>query len=252
MFTLRKRWIGPREAERLLTAGPDASTHPELGYLLGAAAAPPRPDEVVGLWAAVAAFEEAGRATGVRVVPASRHWLARSVAVKAAAGVAVALIGGTALAAQTGNLPGGAQQRAHDLFSSLGVPPPGAGPAATGPSVDAPTPSPMPTPTAGPGNPGRTLSPSSPAVPELCRGWQANQQNPNNEPLAAEAFRELAAAAGGERRIAAFCAPLLADDPGRVVSPPGPTRDPGATPPTPSRPSGKGNDRPTPTPHRKG
>src|SRR4051794_16730175 len=127
MGTSRMRRIGSREAEQLLTADAGASAYPGLNHLLAAAAAPPRPDELTNLRAAVAAFEAAGHDDHPRVAAASaRRVFARSVAVKAAAGIAVVLFGGTAVAAETGNLPGSSQQHAHHLFSALGVPRPSA------------------------------------------------------------------------------------------------------------------------------
>lgn len=228
----------------MVTADPTSTAHPELSRLLAAAAAPARPDELAGLSAAAAAFKEASRDTSVSVAPVTRRsLLVRPVAVKIAAGVAVVLLGGVALAAETGNLPSGTQQRAHELFSPLGVPSPDAGasastsPTATRPPAGETTPSLVPS----PGNNGRTLDPTSPAVLGLCRAWQARQKNPKDKPMTGEAFRDLAAVAGGEERIAAFCAPLLADDPGLTA----PTAEPGAAQPTPSHP-GNGHAKPTP------
>jgi hypothetical protein len=241
--------IGSREAEQLLTADSDASAYPGLTDLLAAAAAPPRADELTDLPAAVAAFEAAGRDDRPRVAAASvRRVFARSVAVKVAAGIAVVLFGGTALAAETGNLPDRSQQHAHNLFSALGVPPPSArATSATSPSAPA-TPSPTALPTPSPG--GRTTTPgqTSPATAGLCRSWVARQKNPKNKPIEGEALRKLTAAAGGEEQITAFCTALLGTDPAQTATP-----SPGTVVPTPSHPgNGKGNGKPTPNPHKKG
>jgi hypothetical protein len=235
----RKRRIGPRETEQLLNADPDGFAYPELRHVLAAAAAPPRPHELAGLRAAVAEFESAGRYVDApRTRAARRSPLTLSVGMKVAAGVAVVLFGGTAVAAETGNLPGGAQQQAHDLFSSLGVPPPAASPTAGATPEEDPT-TPAPAPSAS--DHGRKLDPTSPAVLGLCRAWEAQQQNPKDKPMPAEARRDLAAAAGGERHLAAFCAPLLAGPRQRSVAP------------TPSHQGGgRDHDRHTPTPRRKG
>jgi hypothetical protein len=245
MGTSRMRRIGSREAEQLLTADSDASAYPGLNHLLAAAAAPPRPDELTDLRAAVAAFEAAGRDEHPSVAAASvRRVFARSVAVKAVAGVAVVLFGGTALAAETGNLPGRSQQHAHDLFSGLGVPPPSA--EATSATPTTPSATPIPTPSSG----GRTATPglTSPATAGLCRSWVARQKNPKNKPIKGEALRKLTAAAGGEGHIAAFCTALLGDGPAQTA-----TQDPGTVVPTPSHPgNGKGHGKPTPKPHKKG
>jgi len=253
MGTSRLRRIGSREAERLLTADPDSSAYPGLSHLLAAAAAPPRPDELSGLSRAVAAFEAAGRddqptVSAVRV----RRVLARSVAVKVAAGVAVVLFGGTAWAAETGNLPGRSQQHAHDLFSVLGVPARSAAPTSappTTPPANIPSPTPASTPIATPSPSVRSTAPgtTSPATPGLCRSWLARQKNPKHKPINVQTLRKLAAAAGGEEHIAAFCTALLAPGPA-----PSATASPGAAVPTPSHPgNGKGHGKPTPKPHQK-
>jgi hypothetical protein len=247
MGTSRMRRIGSREAEQLLTADSNSSAYPELSHLLAAAAAPPRRDELVGLRAAVAAFEAMGRDSDLRVaVSRRRRMLARSVAVKAAAGLAVVLFGGTALAAETGNLPGGSQQHAHDLFSALGVPPPDARSTSTGPSAETTTPTPAPS----SGSHGATSESTGATTLRLCRSWDARQKNPKEKPMPAESLRVLATAAGGEERIAAFCAALLAADQGQTA-----THGPSTVPATPSHPgNGKGHDKttPTPNPHKNG
>jgi hypothetical protein len=243
----RMRRIGSREAEQLLTADSDASAYPGLNHLLAAAAAPPRPDELTDLRAAVAAFEAAGRDERPSVAAASvRRVFARSVAVKAVAGVAVVLFGGTALAAETGNLPGRSQQHVHDLFSALGVPPPRATSAA--PSAAPNTPSATPSPTPSSGGQTATSGLTSPATAGLCRSWVARQKNPKNKPIKGAALRKLAAAAGGEEHIAAFCTALLGGGPAGT-----PTQSPGTVVPTPSHPgNGNGHGKPTANPHKKG
>ena len=250
----RMRRIGSREVEQLLTADADASAYPGLSDLLAAAAAPPRPDELAGLPAAMAAFEAAGRESRTSVaVPSRRGGFARSAIVKVAAGVAVVLFGGTALAAETGNLPGSSQQHAHDLFSGLGVPaPPSARPAPTDTPVARSTtaPAPAPTPTPSPAGQSGTPGPAGAATRGLCRSWEARQQNPKKKPMKAESLRSLAAAAGGAEHIAAFCTALLADDPGVTT-----TQTPAEASPTPSHPGkgkAKGHSRPAQTPRKKG
>jgi hypothetical protein len=249
MGTSRMRRIGSREAEQLLTADPGASAYPGLNRLLAAAAAPPRPDELTNLRAAVAAFEAAGRNDRPSVAAASvRRVFARSVAVKAVAGVAVVLFGGTALAAETGNLPGRTQQHAHNLFSAFGVPPASARATSATPSATPATPSATPSPT--PSSGGRTAAPgvTSAATAGLCQSWVAWQKNPKNKPIKAEALQRLAAAAGGEEHIAAFCTALLGDGPAPTA-----TQSSGTVAPTPSHPgNGNGHSKPTPTPHGKG
>lgn len=224
MRTARERRIGPREAERLLTAPGSDPAYPELSALLAAAAAAPREAELTGMEAALAAYQNAAFATAA---PARRRWVVRSFAAKAVAGTAVLLLGGTALAAETGNLPAAAQRHAHDLLAPLGVPPPPpptSRPTPSRPAAASTAPTVAPTPTPVPSNRGRTLAPTSPAVQGLCRAWQAHQKNPNGKAMTAEAFRDLARVAGGESKIAAFCAPLLSGGQNKASAEP--TRSP--------------------------
>jgi len=194
MGTSRRHRIGSREAEQLLTADPHASAYPALSELLAAAAAPPRPDERVGLAAAVAAFEAAGQDARPSAAAVTRRRLfARSVAV----GAAIVLFGGTAVAAETGSLPGAA----HKLFSAVGVPPPEADPTPSTAVRHVPTATPVPVPT-----PSSSRRPFLAEPRGLCRAWEARQKNPKKKPMPAESLRVLAAAAGGEERIGAFCA----------------------------------------------
>lgn len=240
----RRRRIGSREAEQLLTADPEASARPALSELLAAAAAPPRPDELVGLRAAMAAFEAAGQPDRTRIMVVSRRGrFARPLAVKLAAGVAVLLFGGTALAAEAGRLPDSTQRQAHDLFSGLGVPAPGARSTPAMPPVvptaTVPTPTPTPAPRPSTGDRSAVPVPAGAATRGLCRSWQARQQKPKQKPMKGEPLRRLAEAAGGEERIAAFCAALLTDDPGATA-----TRSPAESSPTPSPPGQeKGKDK---------
>jgi len=310
MGTSRRRRIGSREAEQLLASGDSA--YPELSHLLAAAAAPPRRDELVGLGAAVAAFEAAGpgdgavevagraggaveavgRAGGVAEaagraggvvraagpgdavvrtvgrdggsidaagrrgavvgavgrdggsggVAGGRRVGARSVLVKAAAGVAMVLFGGTALAAETGSLPGGVQQHAYRAFSVLGVPPPGGAPATSAAPAGAAPPSPAPT----SGRPTATPKPAGAEASGLCRSWAARQKNPKKKPMKADALATLNALAGGADQVAAFCAPLLVDGKGKTTTP-----TPSTAVPTTSHP-GKDKVHKTPKPHKTG
>lgn len=249
MRTRRERRLRPETAERLLTTGRDPA-FPEFSRLHAAATAPPRPHELAGLDAALAAFREAGRAG--RPAATARRRVLRPFTVAAAA--AAVFAGGVAVAAETGNLPGRGGTPAGDRSATADPSPRGT---RTAPGRGG-TPSAVPT----PGGPGRTLSPTSPAVSGLCRDWDANRRNPNGSPMRAEAMRDLAAAAGGEERIPAFCAPALATPrSGRPTAPPSTappgtapqgTAPPGTVPPTPSHPAGKGPTKPVPSTGRKG
>jgi hypothetical protein len=234
MRTSRKGRLGPDTAERLLTTGRDPA-FPELSRLYAAASAPPQRHELVGLDAAVAAFREAGRVGRPAATP--RRRVLRPLAVAAA--VTAMFAGGVAVAAETGKLPGGGGTPAGgEATTTAGAPASGTG-ATPGPSG---TPSVLPAPT----GPGRTLSPTSPDAIGLCRAWDTRRRDPDGPPMKAEAVRDLVAAAGGEDRIPAFCAPALA-----VPSGPAATR-PGTVPPTPSHPAGNAPPRPTPSTGRKG
>jgi hypothetical protein len=222
MRTPRTGRIGPDDAELLLATG-RTPAHPELSRLLAAAASPPRARELAGMPAAVAAFEEAAWVDRPVAVPRRR----RVLRPLAAAGAVVAMLaGGVAVAAETGNLPGGP---VPDRTTATSAPPEATRPAPSrGPSR---TPAAAPQPHAG--GPDRTPGPAGPTATGLCRAWDAQRRNPNGAPMASEARRGLAAAAGGESRIPAFCAALL--EPSR-----------------PSHPTGKGPARPAPATAKKG
>lgn len=227
MRTSRKNRLGPDTAERLLTTGRDPA-FPQLSRLHAAASAPPRPHELVGLEAALAAFEEASLVR--HPAPAKpRRRLSRPFAVSVA--VATALVGGVAVAAETGSLPVGRAPRG-DHATTAGASPDGTR-ATPGGSATPATP-----PSSGPA--GRTLSPTSPAVTALCLAWDRHRRNGGGPPENAEALRQLATAAGGEERIPAFCAPVL---PATSATP---TTHPGTVPPTPSHPAGKSPTKPPP------
>jgi hypothetical protein len=149
----------------------DPSAYPELRRLLAAATAPPRPAELAGRAAAVAAFEEAG---AVPVAPVRRR-SGRRVAVKVVAAAALVLFGGSAVVAEAGRLPGGGQRHAYEAFSGLGVPPPSPRP----PVVRA------------------TPSPAGAAAPGLCRAWRKKPEK--------KVPRALVALAGGLEHVAAYC-----------------------------------------------
>ena len=211
MRTWRTRRIGLIEADRLVAGIPPGPEHRGLGVLLDAATAPPSVEELAGETAAVARFVATFRGPVAEPVTRNRVRVPRSagmVAVKVAAGVAVLAAGGTAVAAETGNLPAGVRQ----FFSTLGAPAPdggqhptdtatGAGQARSGGPA---SPSPAPSRNAATTHPGPT------AALALCRAWDEARTDPRGKAIPAESRRALAAAAGGEKKIAAFCDDLLA------------------------------------------
>jgi hypothetical protein len=210
MRTRRTQRIDLDEADRLATGETPGPNQAGLGSLLDALRAPATPGELSAEKAAVAAFT-AHRRSAARA--ARRRTSTRSVLVSALTALALLMFGGTALAARTGNLPDGAQQHAHRLFSALGVPAP-----RTGPHHPSPSPS---------------ISAPSPAV-EL--GWCADWQ-PGGPSLSSENHQRLRTAAGSEQRIPGYCDTLR-----RSAAPPSPSGSvtpPGAPSPSSSAPTGE-------------
>lgn len=209
MRTRRTHRIDLTQADRLAAGDPPGSDHPGLADLLDAARAPATAEELAGEKAVVAAFtanrkraaREERRAARTRRKAATRDARKRTPprtrATAAAAGLALLILGGTAAAARTGNLPREAQQHAHRLFSALGIPAPRTG--------TTPTPAP------------------SPAITELdwCEAWRTA---PGGPPLTSENRRKLSIAAGGEERIAQYCATLGRPASGPPAPTPGPSR----------------------------
>ena len=145
------------------------------------------------------------------------------------AGVAVGL-GGTAVAAYTGALPTGAQNIAHTTIGA---------PAAT------PSPTPKPTET----EDGVGPDAKGPAAFGLCNAWTHHQAN-GAKPTNSVAFRNLATAAGGESKIAAYCAKI--PHPGNrnhttgkpTAKPTGKDTNKSTGKPT-NKPTGKATDKPS-------
>src|SRR6266566_2568568 len=232
-----------------------------LADALATLTARPASDELAGEAAALAEFYNR---VGVPVpVSRSRHrrhpLLTPLLSVRAAAAAAVAALslGGFATAAFAGALPAPAQRFAHHTF---GAPAAGGGqPTGTHPSA-----------TATPAGPDAT----GPAAFGLCTAW-AHAKAHGTSSQQAVAFRNLAAAAGGASKVAAYCAAV--PHPGASSShsshPTGPptshptappttqpTRPPTSHPagPPPSHPTGPPTSHPTgpptshPTPHATG
>jgi hypothetical protein len=242
------------EADRLAAGGAPGPGHPGLGALLAAVTAAPSARELAGERTAVAAFIGAPR-TGVPIGTAKGTRRVRvplptwAAAVKVAVAVAILTIGGTAAAAETGNLPDSLQRHAHDVFSPLGVPPPSRSAPASGTDGGGvggagrvTTPSARPTPS--------PVGPSGPAMLGLCQAWDAARADPHGKAMTAEALHALVVAAGSDAAIPDFCAGVLEDN-----GKPSPQATRGRATdrpvPTPSHPGGPGNApaHPTPGPH---
>jgi hypothetical protein len=211
MRTRKTRRIGLAAADRLVAGNPPGPDQRGLGVLLDAATAPPSVEELAGETAAVARYVAAFRATAAEPAARDRVRVPRSakiIATKVAVGVAILAAGGTAVAAETGNLPAGVQH----FFSALGVPAPDGGPQPTvtgaGPAPSHASAGPTPTPTPAASRGGDTSRPAETTALGLCRAWDDGQAH--GKPMPAASRRALAAAAGGEKEIADFCARLLA------------------------------------------
>jgi hypothetical protein len=221
-----------------------------LVALLDAAKAPPTVGEWAGEAAAVAAFVAAYRGAAPAPAEPSRvriPSLARAATMKVAAGVAVLVVGGTAVAAETGALPDAAQQQAHGWFSVLGVPPPtprapspeAVPPSGADPTTVRPTSTPGPPTTPTPGSNGS----SSATARGLCLAWRADTATEQGKKMTAKSRRALAALAGDESKIPAFCARHLTESPSEPATTGQPTT-PGVTtgPSLPDNASGYGPD----------
>jgi hypothetical protein len=171
------------------------------------------------------------------------------VAVKVAAGVAVLAVGGTAVAAETGNLPAGARQ----FLTGLGVPAPDGGPRPTATGAGR-TRSGTPVPSPATSAPRSRSAPRDPAevwALDLCRSWDAARTNPHGKAVPAETRRALADLAGGERRVDGFCDDVLGASPSASVSPSATTEGNGKDTPRPEK-KAKPHPHPTPTPSGNG
>ncbi|GAA5197260.1 hypothetical protein GCM10023322_68110 [Rugosimonospora acidiphila] len=231
------------DADRLIDRGaPDPEHMPEPGHaglrlVLEAAAAPARPDELAGERAAVGAFVMARDAarTGRRLRRRGRALRSTGmVAVRVAAGLAILMTGGTALAAETDHLPATAQRGAHNLLYPLGVPAP------------APTIAPrLPTPSRSSGAgrvhpPAPSRSSAAPRVTEstgpspivLCLRWEGARRgaHPHPSALPDDALKALRAAAKDAADIPSFCAHILSRAPRHTVPAIPPGHHPGGPP----------------------
>jgi hypothetical protein len=197
--------------------------HDRLASLLTAASAPGRPDELVGLEAALTAF----RAASHDLVPQLRRWqmikawIAKFVTVKVVAlCVATMGLGGVAVAASTGNLPGPLH---------LGSAP------ETRPTV---RPTDLP-------SRGTDHTPAPPGLQKLCRDYLGKDHDHRREALGDQAFHELVDRIGARDRDKAdsFCDKMVHDGPSTA---PSATRGPGGADQFPT-PRPTGTHGPTPT-----
>ena len=222
MRSWRAHRIGLLEADRLVAGDRSGQGDSGLENLLDAARAPATAGETSGGQAMIAALAAERRRAVLTATPKGNVRVqvptsARTIVVSIAAVVALLSVGGTAVAARTGNLPAGVQQHAHDLFSALGVPAPGTGPTPSAPSPvtsaasptarRTPTARPTPTPKATPKHtPTPTPAPTVSAPAEVrawCEAWRVAAAG--GHPMNGRARRDLYAAAGGEDNVAQYC-----------------------------------------------
>jgi hypothetical protein len=192
----------------------DSADQPGLATLLAAAAAPPLAGELAGERRAVADFlrvrHEAVPERGGVGGTVARRRISRAVTVKAAAAVAVLLVGGSAYATESGRLPAGTQQRVHDALPFLAPP---ARPRATpGASATAHAGGPMeasPSPSPSPSAPSPSSSAGNARLVSLCQAWRAAKSaGPHSTPMPDADLAELIAAAGSDH-LEPFCAHVL-------------------------------------------
>ncbi|MFD0633196.1 hypothetical protein ACFQ9X_18030 [Catenulispora yoronensis] len=244
--------------------------------LLAAAAAPARPHELRGYDAARRAFERAGT-TPVRRGAVVQ--LSRLIGVKVAAVAGALTVTGVAVAAEADVLPSPIQRVAHQVLGGVGVPEPepeattptsaagGASSSTARPSTPRPTGAAAPAGSTGkalpaPGRPTGTGAGAIPApgtstsadtavdVLALCRVFAA-QQAGTGGPLTGHDRHALATLAGGEEKIAEFCATALAAVPPEPTTPAAdPAPDPSGSQPPSTAPSPSKDHKPagaTPT-----
>ena len=210
--------------------------------LLAALNAAPQDGELAGHARVLAEFRRRGLPVHARRSARRRRRLLTSLTAKAAAAAAVAAValGGVAAAAYTGTLPAPAQQFAHGV---IGAPSP-----SPSPSYRPGTPQPSLRPGTPQATPARTDAAgpdaTGPAASGLCTAY-AHAKAHGQASQKAVAFRNLAAAAGGAAKIAAYCT---------AVPHPG-SSQPSASASAPAHPAGQHAPHPTgkpsshPTPH---
>jgi hypothetical protein len=225
--------IGDEALDALLAQdrGPGETAAPlrPVADVLAALRAAPSQGELTGLDPVLAEFRGAGGVPGGfhRSRPRRPALLRTLLSVKVAGAVAAAVLGGSVAAAYAGVLPAALQQIAHNSIAA---------PAASA------KPSPHQTPSAKPG-PRQTRragtpvgpDPAGPAAHGLCTAY-SHAEAQGSAAKQAVAFRNLAAAAGGSGKVAAYCASAPRPGAGAHGKPAGhatgrPTPRPSHTPP---------------------
>jgi hypothetical protein len=199
-MSVRRRGMSGREAERLLRdAASGSPTDPDpLVRLLAAAAAPAPERGSASEEAALSAFRTARHAPAPAKNSTVRSGLVKLFTAKVAVVAFASTVGGVALAARSGALP---DRQQHVDQPATGTP---------GESRPIGTPSRTAGGTAGP-VPSSSLSPT-----DLCRAYERSKgNNERDKALDGPAFSMLITAAGGENKVAGYCATLLRTTPGK-------------------------------------
>lgn len=221
----------------------------DVDALIAAATDRAHPRELAGEDAAVAAFRAAHRLSAGRTgrnrrlvpVPA---FVAGSLTAKIAISLGILSLGGIAVAAETGSLPTPAQSAAHRVFRAVGVP-----------AADQRASDEGGQPTQSHGD-GQQLDATSPAVTGLCLAYLVGSKDEHGHAMDSTALQALATVAGGEDKIEAFCAGVLAGPSSTPSASPSaiptsgpsvPGQTPTSTEPTPASPSGSATGQGTPT-----
>ena len=208
-FVLRKHTTGdrPRTEEIHLDSGMASDNPPPaVQSLLQAIAADPRPHEVSGFSKPLASYRAAFPTSRPHAHKTWRRLMFSPIGATIA-GLALAL-GGTAAAAYTGSLPTPAQDFAHTVIGAPAARP-------TAPQDPTEKPTTAPTSTGTPSAKGTRVGPDAtgPDAFGLCTAWTQHQTNGasvNGKADDSVAFTNLATAAGGPDKIAAYCANVLA------------------------------------------
>jgi hypothetical protein len=193
-------------------AGDTPPEYAEVADVLAAAAVPPRPAELRGEAAVLAAFRAVHDEASM-IAPGRPNRLRRSVLTPLAAATATAVVLGSGLAAAAGLLPAPAQRAVHEILGDLGLPAPAPADATRQGASSKPATAPLPTSARTPA-PRPPTNPSPPtsrspadvtAIMPLCAMWEERTKG-GDARLDAEQFARLAAAAGGVDKIGAACA----------------------------------------------
>jgi hypothetical protein len=206
-FLWRSRMDSPQIGDEALDAllaqdqGPEETTAPlrPVADVLAALQAAPSRGELTGLDPVLAEFRGAGGMPGGfhRSRPRRPALLRTLLTVKVAGAVAAAVLGGSVAAAYAGVLPAALQKIAHNSIAA---------PAASAKPSRHQTPSAKPGPhqTHRAGTPVGP-DPAGPAAHGLCTAYSHAEAH-GSAAQQAVAFRNLAAAAGGGGKVAAYCA----------------------------------------------